>query len=103
MNDKVFEALNDLFDLVTCQGSFEKGQKCYDIIEEALTTKSKKEQAFEIIKEKNVDVFYLRNSCETFDQYNRAIMEDTMYYCYGNCRELTEDEFDLLKEVLENE
>lgn len=33
---KELESLNELFDLVTCQDSFEKGQKCYDIIEEAL-------------------------------------------------------------------
>lgn len=33
---KELEALNDLFDLVTCQGSFEKAQRCFDIVEEAL-------------------------------------------------------------------
>lgn len=35
--EKEIEALENLFDLVTCQGSFEKAQKCYDILEEALT------------------------------------------------------------------
>lgn len=33
---KELEALDDLFDLVTCQGSFEKAQKFYYIIEQAL-------------------------------------------------------------------
>jgi hypothetical protein len=34
--NKEFEALDDFMDLVTCQDCFEKAQKCYDIIEEAL-------------------------------------------------------------------
>ena len=33
---KELEALNGLFDLVHCQDSFEKAQRCFDIIEEAL-------------------------------------------------------------------
>ncbi len=33
--EKEFEALDQLMDLVTCQGCFEKAQKCYYIIEEA--------------------------------------------------------------------
>ena len=34
--EKEFEALDDLFDLVHSQESFEKGQKCYDILKDAL-------------------------------------------------------------------
>ena len=103
MNDKVFETLSELFDLVTCQGSFEKGQKCYDIIEEALTTKSKKEQALEIIVKKDVDVDYIKNLLarddkksilKNIDWYNKDVEEEN---------QLTQEEYDLLKEVLENE
>lgn len=36
MSKEYLEALDGLFDLVTCQGSFEKAQKFYYIIEEAL-------------------------------------------------------------------
>lgn len=144
--DKVFKALDDLFDLVTCQGSFEKGQKCYDILEEAITElKAIKEaepsealkglkhikkyyvpepcssttydyleiiqqtllktqflekenadnkRVLEIIKEKDVDI-YILNSCKTVDEYNSKIV-----HIVGETRELTQDEFDLLKRWL---
>ena len=36
-NSKLNEALDGLFDLVTCQGSFEKAQKYYNVLEEAIT------------------------------------------------------------------
>ena len=36
MNKEYLEALNGLFDLVHCQDSFEKAQKYFDIIEQAL-------------------------------------------------------------------
>lgn len=60
-------------------------------------------KALEIIKTKNVDIFFLINSCDEVDKYNEEIIDNTMYYCYSNCRKLTQEEFDLLKEVLENE
>lgn len=60
-------------------------------------------KAFDIIKTNNVDIFFLRNNCDRVEEYNREINNCTMYYCYGNCRELTKQEFDLLKEVLKNE
>ena len=60
-------------------------------------------KALEIIKTKNVDIFFLINSCDEVDKYNEEIIDNTMYYCYSNCRKLTQEEFDLLKEALENE
>ena len=36
MNKEYLEALNGLFDLIHCQDSFEKAQKYYDVIEQAL-------------------------------------------------------------------
>ena len=97
MNDKVFEALNDLFDLVTCQGSFEKGQKCYDIIEEALTTKSKKEQAFDVIKD-NFEITIDKIDDET------SFIEITRKGSNNKCFKIVENELaDLLKEAILNE
>ena len=72
-----------------------------DKYSQALTENIEKElKALEIIKKKNVDVFFLRNNCDTVEEYNKEINNNTMHYCYGNCRELTQEKFDLLKEVL---
>lgn len=54
-------------------------------------------KALEIIKEKKVDIGYLFEMIEIFDeqalkQYNQS--------CYGNKKKLTKEEYDLLKEVL---
>lgn len=68
-------------------------------IKQALTTKSKKEQAFDIIKEKNVNIGIV-NVVGSLEQYNQTYVYDNMLnvkWC------LTEEEFDLLKEVLKNE
>lgn len=50
--------------------------------------------ALEIIKEKDVDIYILRK-CKTVDEYNFKIV-----HIVGETRELTEEEFELLKEVL---
>jgi hypothetical protein len=74
------------------------GVDSLSIIKQALTTKSKKEQAFDIIKEREVDVNLLniRHSAETYnDDYYK------IHYSYNVAGYLlTEEEFDLLKEVL---
>ena len=92
-----------------------------DTIKQALTTKSKKEQAFDIIKEKNVDIKGLL-SCEDYKEYNfkyatldRQLKECRNYrtlFCnlgrsiktgeWIGCNKtrLIKPEFDLLKEVL---
>jgi len=57
----------------------------FDIIETAL-------KGIEIIKDKRVNLEYLK-CCETYRQY-------CLVCSYGN--EITQEEFDLLKEVLEN-
>jgi len=67
-----------------------------DTIKQALTTKSKKEQAFDIIKEKNVNIGIV-TVVGSLEQYNQTYVYDNMLnvkWC------LTEEEFDLLKEVL---
>lgn len=62
----------------------------------------KLKKVIEIIKSKNVDIFFLRNNCEfDFKKYNYEIKDNTMQYCYEDCLSLTQQEYDLLKEVLE--
>lgn len=59
-------------------------------------------KVIEIIKSKNVDIFFLVNNCEfVLDNYNYEIEDDIMKYCYKDCSTLTQQECDLLKEVLE--
>lgn len=61
-------------------------------------------KAIEIIKSKNVDIFFLVNNCEfVLDNYNYEIEDDIMKYCYKDCSTLTQQECDLLKEVLEDD
>jgi hypothetical protein len=66
----------------------------YEHIKQALTTKSKKEQAFDIVKEKGVDIDVFQ-SCKTLNEYNYSVV-----YIVGEPRELTQAEYDLLKEML---
>ncbi len=62
----------------------------------------KLKKAIEIVKSKNVDIFFLVNNCEfVLDNYNYEIEDDIMKYCYKDCSTLTQQECDLLKEVLE--
>lgn len=72
-------------------------EELYSTIEQALTTKSKKELAWDIVKKKDVDI-YILNSCKTVEEYNSKIV-----HIIGETRELTQGEFDLLKEMLNNE
>ena len=54
--------------------------------------KDKKFKAFEIIKEKNVNVFYLKNA-NSVEEYNIGLDLPKIW-------QLTQEEFDLLEEVL---
>lgn len=66
----------------------------YNTIKQALTTKSKKELAWEIAVKKNVDLVVLKR-VKTVTKYNEFI-EISNY----DRQELTEEEFNLLKEML---
>ena len=57
----------------------------------------KKLKALEIIKEKNVDVWSFKKSLEIGSYYYKWVKDDE---CFEGQRELTEEEFDLLKEEL---
>ena len=58
-------------------------------------------KALDIIKEKNVDVLAIKES-KTLEEYNRNAWEVEHYGRYkGYKLQLTEEEFNLLKEVLE--
>jgi predicted choloylglycine hydrolase len=95
------EIKNLLEDLDSGEEVHTKYGICYaytpDIIEElqqALTTKSKKEQAFDIAVAKRVDMYRLATAANVV-LYN-ILTEFDEYW-------LTEEEFNLIKEVLKNE
>jgi hypothetical protein len=67
------------------------GVDSLSIIKQALTTKSKKEQAFDIANKKCVNMFRLA-VVNDVSSYNKWVEFDEY--------QLTEEEFDLLKEVL---
>lgn len=87
---KELEALNGLFDLIHCQDSFGKAQKYFDIIEEGLT---KVHKALEFIKK----IF-------GFDLVEIGGRKVCIYPSNDNddvVKTITEEEFNVLKEVLE--
>jgi len=56
------------------------------------------------IKEKRVDVDYLRTCIEdnqTVARYNQHLIDNSMIYCYEDCKELTEEEYNDFKEYYE--
>ena len=71
---------------------FPKSYEYCNIIKDALTYKSKKELAFDIIFEKNVDIQLLKES-EDRSEYN-------VHFPYREMYHLTQEEFKLLKEVI---
>lgn len=88
------ESYNDLNTikqaLIQAENNRIKLEKSEKIISRLIDKKSKKELAWDIAKNKLVDVFKLYN-CKTVEEYNQAQ--------YRDCK-LTEEEFELLKEVL---
>lgn len=78
-------------------------RNAHKTVEQALTTKSKKELAWEIAKKKKVDIngllFFIESSKDKEDKYSAL-----RNYNFGvkQERELTEEEFELLKRYCEN-
>lgn len=72
-----------------------KGKQIVAMPLEEYTEFMKQEKALEIIKEKDVDI-YILNCCKTVNEYNFKTV-----HIIGETRELTQEEFNLLKEVLE--
>ena len=62
-----------------------------DSVRELKQERDNYKKVLEIIKEKDVDI-YILNHCKTVDEYNSKIV-----HIIGEIRELTQDEFDLLK------
>jgi len=107
--DKVLNALTELQSLKEANPSevlkcFEKLGKyelkqdflvedliVYDTIKQTLIKAQENEKVLEIIEEKDVDTYILKN-CNTVDEYNSSIV-----HIIGETRELTEEEFVLLK------
>ena len=84
------EALKDIREIFTCH-DFDFIEKC-DIIEKEL-------KALEIIKEKKVNVSLLFNTKNHWD-YNDYICR-AQIYLQSNSKCITQEEYNLLKEVLE--
>ena len=61
----------------------------------------KEHKALDIIKKKRVDMAILIDSQDLYD-YNDYMNSDEIYNEYGNSRQLTQEENELLKEVLGN-
>lgn len=66
------------------------GREMLVTLQQVLTTKSKKELAFDIIKEKLVNILILELA-ETVEEHNEIMV--------ANSLKLTKEEFDTLKEV----
>ena len=71
--------------------------KDYHTIKQALTQKSKKELAFDVIKEKGVNVGEFQKDLD-WDKFDYSFY--LCYYKHFSLEELTKEEFDLLKEVM---
>ena len=68
-------------------------EKEFNTIKQALLKSEKEHKALEIIKEKEVNM-QVFNQCEDVETYNKV-------YIKQKDRQLTEEQFNLLKEVLE--
>ena len=66
----------------------------YDVVKDALEQKEKQDEAIKLIVKKQVDIVRLLYA-NNIDEYN--------FYVIAGIHKLTEDEFYLLKEVLDNE
>ena len=96
MSKEIEKALKCLGDICICARlSALHNLKNEEIVKQALTQKSKKELAFDVIKKKGVDVGVLKtdiiNEHKDIDCYNCGVYEEY---------QLTQEEFKLLKEVL---
>jgi hypothetical protein len=95
--EKEFEALDRLYKCNDDDYTLGYRQHDYKLLQQALTTKSKKEQAFDIIVKKSVDINWFTTFKGTeFYTYERYVSSHKM-------TKLTKEEFDLLKGILKNE
>ena len=76
-----------------CEKYNNEVMESYETLEQALLNAEKEHKALEIIKEKEVNM-QVFNQCEDVETYNKV-------YIKQKDRQLTQEEFKLLKEVLE--
>ncbi len=102
MENKVLEALERMTEHLDLDDEYFYKQEKEDekTIKQALTTKSKKEQAFEIIKEKGVNVGEFKKELD-WDKFDYDFY--MCYYRHFSIEELTKDEFISIIEVLNND
>ena len=94
------EALEDI--ILYLNASEPKGLYCENIetIQQALLKVEKDHKALKIINKKNVAVAMFK-SCGTVEMYNTIAFDYEHFKDKDYARKLTEEEFNLLKEVLE--
>ena len=81
----------DTYDHIDCKDEKEF-VKCYNIIEQALIQKAKQDKILDILKKKTISNFYIQWT-KNYKDYNE--------FCDGtDYAELTQEEYDLLKEWL---
>lgn len=92
-----------------------KLEECFKTIKQVLITKSKKEQAWDIAKDKGFDEIGNVKQCATYKDYKKLIIEKYSKFnwskniCWESKEELdylyllTEEEFDLVKEICKDE
>ena len=73
----------------------EKSKILYELLEKDLNRLEKLEKVIEIIRDNNVNIVYIK-IFKDFEKYSEY------YMGYSSKDKLTKEEFDLLKEVLEN-
>lgn len=83
---KEFEALDELFDLIFSQDSFEKAQKCYDILEEALTELQAIKEAKPNEAMEDLDNIIRGFNETTTGMYGlgEVVVGNELEYCYKN-------------------
>ena len=72
----------------------EQLEKANNVYRDLMVENERNIKALEIIKEKDVSMYWLRHS-KNVDEYNNFILTDKRQY-----QKLTQEEYDLLKEVL---
>ena len=104
------EALKEIFNIIynlDCGTTFEQDKKlneCRDVLKRAIFNAEKSLKALEIIKEKNVNMFgFKRDIKQLGNRFTYKYYQSNLgnYHSGFDIQELTEEEFGLLKEMLE--
>ena len=101
LNSPVIKWSIDEYDHIDCKDEKEF-VKCYNIIEQALIQKAKQDKILDILKKKVVNLDDLHSQIQLYEQDNARALRA---YNAGwlSKYQLTQEEYDLLKEWLKND